>query len=48
VLTPSPANPKNHLDCEVEMRFFEPNQELEARAWLLSFATPHGLPPILG
>jgi hypothetical protein len=48
VLTPNPAKPKNHLDCEMEMRFFDPNQEYEARAWLLSFATPHGLPPILG
>jgi hypothetical protein len=48
VLTPDPAKPKNHLDCEVEMRFFDPNQEYDARAWLLSFATPHGLPPILG
>ena len=48
VLTPNPAKPNNHLDSEVEMRFFDPNQEYEARAWLLSFATPHCLPPILG
>ena len=48
VLTPNPAEPKNNLNSEVQMRFFGPNQECEARAWLLSFATPHCLPPILG
>ena len=48
VLTPNPPEPENNLDSEVQMRFFGPNQECEARAWLLSFATPHCLPPILG
>ena len=48
VLTPNPAEPKNNLNSEVQMRFFGPNQEGEARAWLLSFATPHCMPPILG
>jgi hypothetical protein len=48
VLTPNPADPKNNFDSEVHMRLFGPNQECEARAWLLSFATPHSLPPILG
>jgi hypothetical protein len=48
VLTPNPAKPKSHFNSEVEMRFFDPDQECEARAWLLSFATPHCLPPILG
>ena len=33
---------------EVQIRFFSPDQRFEARAWLLSFATPHSLPPILG
>jgi hypothetical protein len=47
VLTPNPADPKNNFDSEVHMRLFGPNQECEARAWLLSFATPHSLPPIL-
>ena len=47
VLTKNPAAPKNNLS-EVEVRFFGPNQECEARAWLLSFATPQCLPPILG
>ena len=44
----NPAEPKNNLNSEVQMQFFGPNQECEARAWLLSFATPHCLPPILG
>ena len=48
VLTKNPAEPKNNLGIEVEIRFFGPNQECEARAWLLSFATPQCLPPILG
>ena len=39
---------KKKLNSEVQMRFFGPNQECEARAWLLSFATPHCLPPIIG
>jgi hypothetical protein len=46
MLTPNPAEPKNKLNSEVQMRFFGPNQECEARARLLSFATPHCLPPI--
>ena len=33
---------------EVEIRFFSSGQRSEAKAWLLSFATPHCLPPILG
>jgi hypothetical protein len=33
---------------EVEIRFFRPDQRCKARAWLLSFVTPHSLPPILG
>ena len=33
---------------EVEIRFFSSDQRCEAKAWLLSFATPHVLPPILG
>ncbi len=33
---------------EVEIRFFSPSQRYEAKAWLLSFATRHSLPPILG
>jgi hypothetical protein len=48
VLTPNPTDPKNNFDSEVQMRLFGRNQEYEARAWLLSFATPHCLPPILG
>ena len=48
VVTNNPAEPKNNLHSEVQMRFFRPDQELEARAWLLSFATPHCLPPVLG
>jgi hypothetical protein len=48
VLTPNPAEPKNNFNSEIQIRFFGPNQECEARAWLLSFATPHCLPPILG
>ncbi len=48
VVTKNPAEPKNNLDSEVQMHFFGPNQKCEARAWLLSFATPHSLPPILG
>jgi hypothetical protein len=48
VLTKNPAEPKNNLDSEVEIRVFGSDQKCEARAWLLSFATPHSLPPILG
>jgi hypothetical protein len=48
VLTANPAEFKNHLDSEVQIRFFSPSQECEARAWLLSFVTSHCLPPILG
>jgi SpoIIAA-like len=48
VLTKNPAEPKSNLDSEVEIRVFGSDQECEARAWLLSFATPHSLPPILG
>ena len=48
VLTPNPAEPRNNLNAEIQTRFFGPNQESEARAWLLSIATPHCLPPILG
>jgi hypothetical protein len=48
VLTPNPAEPKNNMNSDIQTRFFGPNQECEARAWLLSFATPHCLPPILG
>jgi hypothetical protein len=33
---------------EAQIRFFSPHQRFEAKAWLLSFATPHALPPILG
>ena len=48
VLTTNPAEPTNNLDFKVEIRVFGSEQEREARAWLLSFATPHCLPPILG
>ena len=48
VLTKDPAEPTKNLDSEVEIRIFSSDQEREARAWLLSFATPHCLPPILG
>ena len=48
VLTKNPAEPKSNLDSEVEIRVFGSDQECEARAWLLSFATPQCLPPILG
>ena len=48
VLTTNPAEPANNLDSGVEIRIFGSDQEREARAWLLSFATPHCLPPILG
>ena len=48
VLTTNPAEPTNNLDSQVEIRVFGSDQECEARAWLLSFATPHCLPPILG
>src|SRR6478672_5202731 len=34
VLTPNPAEPKNNLNSEVELRFFGLNQERGARAWL--------------
>jgi hypothetical protein len=33
---------------EVEIRLFNSGQRCEAKAWLLSFATPHSLPPTLG
>jgi hypothetical protein len=33
---------------ETQIRFFSPHQRFEAKAWLLSFAMPHSLPPILG
>ena len=48
VLTKDPAEATKNLDSEVEVRIFSSDQEREARAWLLSFATPQGLPPILG
>ena len=32
---------------EIQIRFFGPHQECEAKAWLLSFATPHSSPPML-
>jgi hypothetical protein len=48
VLTMNPAEPTNNLNSQVEIRVFGSDQECEARAWLLSFATPHCLPPILG
>jgi hypothetical protein len=48
VLTKDPAEATKNLDSEVEIRIFSSDQEREARAWLLSFATPHCLPPILG
>jgi hypothetical protein len=48
VLTTNPAEPTNNLDSQVKIRVFGSDQECEARAWLLSFATPHCLPPILG
>ena len=48
VLTRHPAQPTKNLDSQVEIRIFGSDQEREARAWLLSFATPHCLPPILG
>ena len=32
---------------EIQIRFFSPHQEGEAKAWLLSFATPHSSPPML-
>ena len=48
VLTKDPAEATKNLDSEVEIRIFSSDQECEARAWLLSFATPHCLPPILG
>jgi hypothetical protein len=31
-----------------QTRFFSPHQRFEAKAWLLSFTTPHSLTPILG
>jgi hypothetical protein len=34
-------------NSEIQIRFFSPNQRCEAKAWLLAFATPHSLPPIL-
>ena len=48
VLTKDPGEATKNLDSEVEVRIFSSDQEREARAWLLSFATPHCLPPILG
>lgn len=48
VLTKDPGEATKNLDPEVEVRIFSSDQEREARAWLLSFATPHCLPPILG
>jgi hypothetical protein len=48
VLTKDPAEATKNLDSEVEVRIFGSDQEREARAWLLSFATPHCLPPVLG
>jgi hypothetical protein len=41
---PTTASQNN---LEVQVRFFSPNQRYEAKAWLLAFATPHSLPPIL-
>lgn len=32
----------------VQIRFFDLDRRCEAKAWLLSFATPRSLPPILG
>ena len=32
---------------EIQIRFFGPHQECEAKDWLLSFATPHSSPPML-
>ena len=48
VLTKIPQCRKQNLDSQVQMRFFGPDQKCEARTWLLSFATSHCLPPILG
>jgi hypothetical protein len=44
----SKATAASKLNTEVQIRFFGPNQRCEAKAWLLAFATPHSLPPILG
>ena len=39
--------PLKHIP-EAQIRFFSPHQGFAAKAWLLSFVTPHSLPPILG
>jgi hypothetical protein len=39
--------PSNRISG-VQIRSFKPDQRCEAKAWLLSFATSHSLPPILG
>ena len=43
----STATTASQNNLEVEIRFFSPNQKCEAKVWLLAFATPHSLPPIL-
>ena len=43
----SKATAASKNNTEVQIRFFSPNQRCEANAWLLAFATPHSLPPIL-
>ena len=43
----SKATTASQSNLEVQIRFFSPNQKCEAKAWLLAFATPHSLPPIL-
>ena len=43
----SKATAASKNNTEVQIRFFSPNQKCEAKAWLLAFATPHSLPPIL-
>jgi hypothetical protein len=43
----SKATTASQNNLEVQIRFFSPNQRCEAKAWLLAFATPHSLPPIL-
>jgi hypothetical protein len=43
----SKATTASQNNLEVQIRFFSPNQRWEAKAWLLAFATPHSLPPIL-
>jgi hypothetical protein len=48
VLTPNPAEPKDHLDSEVQMRFFWRQSGMRGQSVAFVIRDPHCLPPILG